>query len=270
MKKIKIYSPAKINLNLKVLKFDNNSHKHKLKSKVSILKLCDEIQITKSKSLDIKYFDIKKKIYFSGDIIKKTISYFDNKYKKNSYFKIIVKKNIPVGYGLGGGSSNAATILKFLYDYHNINPKYFWDDAPNIGSDVLLFINQHPKIIDGLKSIKLINVNKPRWKKIFIIIPTQKNLTKEIFLNFKKKEYTHLDIKSNNDLIFSSRALNKEFTLIYDYLCYFRNKFKQFDMSGSGSSIFLSFKSAHIEKSIINEIHVKFPLLRIEKSYYFS
>jgi 4-diphosphocytidyl-2-C-methyl-D-erythritol kinase len=270
LKKVKIYSPAKINLNLKVLNFDANFRKHKLKSKVSLLKLSDEIQIMKSKSLNIKYYDYKKKINLSGDIIKKTISYFDGKYKKKSLFNIDIKKKIPIGYGLGGGSSNAATTLKFLYSYHNINPQYFWEDAPNIGSDVLLFINQYPKMIDGLKNIKIIKVQKPRWKKIFIIIPSKKNLTKEVFLNFKKKEYTHSNISTKNDLTFSSKALNKEFSLIYDYLCNFKSDFKLFDMSGSGSSIFLSFKSAHVEKSIINDIHEKFPLLRIEKSYYFG
>ena len=63
MNKIQIYSPAKINLNLKVIKFDNNSRKHKLKSRVSILKLCDVIQIIKSKSLNIKYHKLNKTIY---------------------------------------------------------------------------------------------------------------------------------------------------------------------------------------------------------------
>ena len=270
MKKIKIYSRSKINLNLKVLNFDDNFRKHKLKSKVSILKLCDEIEIIKSKSLNINYYDLKKKIYLNNDIIKKTVSYFDNKYKKKSYFNITVKKTIPVGYGLGGGSSNAASILKFLYSYHKINSKNFYEDAPNIGSDVLLFINQYPKMIDGLKNIKKIDIPKPTWKKIFLIIPTQKNLTKEVFLNFQKKDFIHTKIKTENDLTLSSKALNKEFTLIYDYLCLFRGRFKLFDMSGSGSSIFVSFKSSHVEKSIINDIHKKFPLVRIEKSYYFG
>lgn len=270
MNKIQIYSPAKINLNLKVIKFDNNSRKHKLKSRVSILKLCDVIQIIKSKSLNIKYHKLNKKIYLADDIIKKTISYFDKKYKKKSSFNINVEKKIPVGYGLGGGSSNAASILKFLYSYYKINPNNFWIDAPNIGSDVLLFIDQNPKMIDGIKSIKRIKPSKPRWKKIFIIIPNQKNLTKDIFLNFKKKQYHHTNIKTKNDLTYSSRALNPEFTRIYDFLCNFRDDFKLFDMSGSGSSIFVSFKSPYVEKSIIHNIHEKFPLLRIEKSYYFS
>ena len=92
----------------------------------------------------------------------------------------------------------------------------------------------------------------------------------EIFSNFKKKQYLHTNIKTKNDLTYSSRALNPEFSKIYDFLCCFRNDFKLFDMSGSGSSIFVSFKSSYVEKSIIHNIHEKFPLLRIEKSYYFS
>ena len=37
----------------------------------------------------------------------------------------MIHKNIPIGYGLGGGSSNAASILKFLYKYHQIKSNNF-------------------------------------------------------------------------------------------------------------------------------------------------
>ena len=54
------------------------------------------------------------KIFVKNDIIKKTIKYFDKKYNKKSKFNILVDKKIPIGYGIGGGSSNAASILKYL------------------------------------------------------------------------------------------------------------------------------------------------------------
>ena len=83
MNKVQINSPAKINLNLKVIKFDNDSRKHKLKSRVSILKLCDVIQIIKSESLNIKYHKLNKTIYLADDIIKKQYLILIKNIKKN-------------------------------------------------------------------------------------------------------------------------------------------------------------------------------------------
>ena len=122
MKTHKLISPAKINLNLKVINFDKELKKHKLSSKVAIIKLHDVIEINQSNDLKVVYRDKnRKKIIIKNDLVKKTIKYFDKKYQKKSKFNILVKKQIPVGYGIGGGSSNAASILKFLYKFHEIN-----------------------------------------------------------------------------------------------------------------------------------------------------
>ena len=51
MKIHKLISPAKINLNLKVIKFDKNLQKHKLSSQVAIIKLHDVIEIKPSNDL---------------------------------------------------------------------------------------------------------------------------------------------------------------------------------------------------------------------------
>ena len=207
-----------------------------------------------------------------NDLVKKTIKYFDKKYQKKSKFNILVKKQIPIGYGIGGGSSNAASILKFLYKFHEINPKNFFDDAPELGSDVLLFYNQTPKIIDGIKSYKILNKNKPRWRKIYLIFPRTKNLTASIFLYFRKN-FINKKITKNpfrNDLLGSSLAINSEFFDIYSLLLSEKKKFSFFGMSGSGSSIFFNFDKISSERTMIQLIKQKFPLVRIEKSYYFG
>ena len=107
MKTTLLTSPAKINLTLKVLNYDKLLSKHKISSKVYLLKLSDTIKVSKSKNLSIKYYINKKKIIVQNDIIKKTILYFDKKYGTNSKFEISINKMIPIGYGLGGGFSGA-------------------------------------------------------------------------------------------------------------------------------------------------------------------
>ncbi len=273
MKIHKLISPAKINLNLKVIKFDKNLQKHKLSSQIAIIKLHDVIEIKPSNDLSIIYRDTnKKKIFVKNDIIKKTIKYFDKKYKKKSKFNILVDKKIPIGYGIGGGSSNAASILKYLYKFYKINPQNFFDDAPELGSDVLLFFNQTPKIIDGIKSYRILNKNTARWKKIYLIFPRTKNLTASIFSHFRKNSISEKTTKNSfrNDLLKSSLAVNPEFFDIYSLMISEKKKFSFFGMSGSGSSIFFNFDKISSERSVIQLIKQKFPLVRIEKSYYFG
>ena len=273
MKIHKLISPAKINLNLKVIKFDKKLQKHKLSSQIAIIKLHDVIEIKPSNDLSVIYRDTnKKKIFVKNDIIKKTIKYFDKKYKKKSKFNILVDKKIPIGYGIGGGSSNAASILKYLYKFYKINPQNFFDDAPELGSDVLLFFNQTPKIIDGIKSYKILNKNTARWKKIYLIFPRTKNLTASIFSHFRKNSISEKTTKNpfRNDLLKSSLAVNPEFFDIYSLMLSEKKKFSFFGMSGSGSSIFFNFDKISSERSVIQLIKQKFPLVRIEKSYYFG
>ena len=273
MKIHKLISPAKINLNLKVIKFDKKLKKHKLSSQIAIIKLHDVIEIKPSNDLSIIYRDTnKKKIFVKNDIIKKTIKYFDKKYKKKSKFNILVDKKIPIGYGIGGGSSNAASILKYLYKFYKINPQNFFDDAPELGSDVLLFFNQTPKIIDGIKSYRILNKNTARWKKIYLIFPRTKNLTASIFSHFRKNSISEKTTKNpfRNDLLKSSLAVNPEFFDIYSLMLSEKKKFSFFGMSGSGSSIFFNFDKISSERSVIQLIKQKFPLVRIEKSYYFG
>ena len=272
MKIHKLISPAKINLNLKVIKFDKKLQKHELSSQIAIIKLHDVIEIKQSNNLSVIYRDNKKKIFVKNDIIKKTIKYFDKKYDKKSKFNILIDKKIPIGYGIGGGSSNAASILKYLYKFYKINPKNFFDDAPELGSDVLLFFNQTPKIIDGIKSYRILNKYKARWKKIYLIFPRTKNLTASIFSHFQKHSISEKTTKNpfRNDLLRSSIAVNPEFFDIYSLMLSEKKKFSFFGMSGSGSSIFFKFDKISSERSVIQLIKQKFPLVRIEKSYYFG
>ena len=109
------------------------------------------------------------------------------------------------------------------------------------------------------------------WKKIFIILPLKKNLTKNIYNHFKNYN-TQINSKHNsqNNLTRSSMILNQEFKEIFMYLSSFRRDFLKFGMSGSGSSIFLSFKEISKERQILRNINKFYPLVRIEKSLYFG
>ena len=103
-------SPAKINLFLDVLSKENDGF-HNIKSILTLIDLHDEIIIKESASLNINFSG-----EFSNEINQNNIQIlFDFLIKKNfiksDKYSINITKNIPVGAGLGGGSSNIAAIL---------------------------------------------------------------------------------------------------------------------------------------------------------------
>ena len=71
MKINKLTSYAKINLDLKIKYYDKIIKKHKISSKVVLLKLNDLIKVSNSTKLQITYYDQNKKIIkLKNDIIK--------------------------------------------------------------------------------------------------------------------------------------------------------------------------------------------------------
>ena len=117
MKNFKIKSYCKINLFLRIIKKLKNNY-HNITSLITFCDLHDVISISKTKKL-------KDEIGFSGKFKKginkksNTVTKLLNLLRKDKLlekqtFKINIQKNIPHGSGLGGGSSNAASLLNYF------------------------------------------------------------------------------------------------------------------------------------------------------------
>ena len=107
---------SKINLSLNI-NSKEKSGLHEIQSHFCLINLFDKINI-------IKRQEKKDKIVFKGPFVK-NIKKSDNSISNilkllrslkliSSYYSVSITKNIPVFSGLGGGTSNAAFILKFL------------------------------------------------------------------------------------------------------------------------------------------------------------
>ena len=119
----KLNSWAKINLSLNVIKRLPNDY-HQIESLVTFIEFSDEIKIKIIKKT-------KHNISFSGKFSKgiskeNTIVRLLNllereKLIKEKKFEIKITKNIPQKSGMGGGSMNASSILKYLKEKKIIN-----------------------------------------------------------------------------------------------------------------------------------------------------
>ena len=145
----KIKSYAKLNLSLNIT--GKNSSYHNIESIVAFVDLYDLIMI---KKINLNKHIISFEGKFGENIGKEnTVSKLlklleKKKLLKNMKFRIKINKRIPNKSGLGGGSMNAANILKFFVRRKIIktSKKELNLIAKLIGSDVIL----------GLKSINSI------------------------------------------------------------------------------------------------------------------
>ena len=134
-----IKSHAKLNLFLHVNGKRKDSY-HNLDSLIAFCNdLYDEISIDPINSIQdqIEFTGLySASIHQDDNLLTKSLEEFFSGERKQ-YFSIKIKKNIPVGAGLGGGSSNAAALFRYLNNNFTYSGKLRLLNSLNkIGSDV--------------------------------------------------------------------------------------------------------------------------------------
>ena len=126
-------------------------------------------------------------------------------------FSIFLKKNIPIGSGLGGGSSNAATTLKALNSLWSLNysNKKLLKFAKKIGADVSFFIDGGIQKVEGIGDI-LFPIKTTVFNNNFflLIIPNFSISTNWAYSKIKK----YLSLQ-NNSAKFSTLDLSRNLKL---------------------------------------------------------
>ena len=252
----KLKSWAKVNLSLNVIKRLPSNH-HKIESLITFVQFSDEIKI---KSID----EAKHKISFSGKFSKgigtkntviKLLNLLEKKKLiKNKKFEIKVTKNIPQKSGMGGGSMNAACILKYLIKKKivNISAKKANEIAYEVGADVVLGLEKKNSIL--LKNGKTVRLNNKLNFYVLIAMPKFGCSTKNIFsrvVKFSKPMY----FKGNkaffkiNNLVQSKNDLENIVFKKYSKIKSLKHFLSSLPnavfarMTGSGSAVVAYFKS---------------------------
>jgi len=268
-----IKSYSKINLFLKVLK-KNNKGLHNIQSATILVDLHDEISIKKiKKKKNIVEFNspFKNNINISTNTVSKALSILrDKKFiDPKKRYKVIINKKIPVFGGLGGGTGNAMTVIKYFLK-NKINTKLLEIFENKIGSDLRLFFYNH-SFQENLKKIKIF---KKKYKFYFLLVyPYIKSSTKEVYSKVKifnsplkidpskiisKDKYNKFLINESNDLQKIVEKKHKKIKIIINLIRNQKNCFFS-RMTGSGSVCFGTFsnrKSASLAAKVLKK---KFP-----------
>ena len=263
MKKIKSY--AKINLFLKVTKQLKNFYK--LHSLIVQINLYDEILIKENtKKKNIIFFLGQYKANTQNNTVINLLKLMKKKFSSLRYknFDIYIKKNIPNGSGLGGASSNAATVFNFIKRKYKlkISNKESRKLLAKIGKDCPLFLNQKVKLIkssgekftefkDNPKlNMLLIYPNLAlSTKKVFNKLKKISNISLKGSINFNdKKKLLEVCKNYGNDLLNPAIQIEPRLKTIIDLIDKIDDS-NFYSMTGSGSGFFLIFSK---KKSLLN------------------
>ena len=202
MNLIKFKSFAKINLSLNIIKRLSNNY-HKVESLVTFINLSDSIYIKliKNKKHNIFFSGKFSKNISKNNTVAKLLRLLDkNNLLNNKKFQIKIIKNIPLKSGMGGGSMNAASLLKYFFQKKliKISGKEMHEIAYSIGSDVALGLEKKNTILFANNSLKKLDF-KTRIH-ILLVKPNINYSTK--FIYSKVKKYSKQQYKTKNKRVF--------------------------------------------------------------------
>ena len=269
---VKIKSNAKINLALNVV--GKSSKLHKIESLIAFIELHDLILIKRirSKNHRIVFNGKFSKNISSSNTISKLLKLLERKKLIHQKYFIKVTKNIPQKSGLGGGSMNAANILRYFIRRKIIksNTKQISKIAEYVGSDVILGLDSTNSILNSKKKIKRYR----NCRKLFTLVvkPTFGCSTKEIyscvkkfdkvkFYNPQKKMFNFNYLKKANNSL--EKIASKKYPTLIKVKTYLRNLEKPIfvRMSGSGSAFiayYASKRQCDMAQKQFNKDHKKY------------
>ncbi|MCP5493503.1 MAG: 4-(cytidine 5'-diphospho)-2-C-methyl-D-erythritol kinase [Leptospiraceae bacterium] len=292
-------SKAKINLGLKVL-FKRPDNYHEINSIMLKINWGDDILF---EPIETKKFELisqnelqndRKKLYnevseigdYTKNILYKTYTLSKTENSKVPGVRIHLTKRIPPGGGLGGGSSNAASLLSFLFAKPDLNTSMnLVEIASKVGADVPFFLKEGSAIASGIGEI-LDDIEISQGYGV-LAIPTFTINTAESFKNLnltlqnnptpnmcnilsddlklllKNADWAELKDKLVND--FESYAFR-----IYPKLKSLKEDFNSLgcsyaSMTGTGSCIYGLVKDFEAQKEVYDSMVLKYPFYQFIK-----
>ena len=262
-----IESNAKINLAL-YINHQRSDGYHDISTLMQEIDLSDEISISKNNhsKINIQSKGIPTPID-STNLCYIAAKLFLNAFNIKSGIDITINKKIPIGAGLGGGSSNAISTIKALIKIFKVNMDYndFFSMSSRIGADVPFFIRGGLQVGDGIGE-KLTQIKGCMPGIYLLVVPnlyidtswaysqfkngldsSESSINFASLLNKKTTSFNELKLIEND---FESIVIPTypEIGEIKEKLCAFGAQYAS--LSGSGSTVFGIFNDeASLEKA---------------------
>jgi 4-diphosphocytidyl-2-C-methyl-D-erythritol kinase len=181
-----VRAPAKINLSLLIADKRPEGY-HNLETLMAKIAFYDEIFLEKNDVAELKLIcrglwspeGKENLVYKAAELFYKTIG-------KQPDVKITLTKNIPAGSGLGGASSDAASVILALNKLHNqvLPESKLYELCAQLGSDVSFFLGGPLSLCTG-RGEKVEKIDKKLDFLLLLILPNINVSTKRVYEAYK-------------------------------------------------------------------------------------
>ncbi|MBY0244806.1 MAG: 4-(cytidine 5'-diphospho)-2-C-methyl-D-erythritol kinase [Sphingobacteriaceae bacterium] len=245
------FSNAKINLGLNIIDKRADGY-HNLETIFYPIKIHDVIELIDSDILSCEISGISIPGSTDDNLCIKAYKLLQNDFNLPNQ-KIILLKNTPIGAGLGGGSANAAFLIKLINTKFNLDlsTEKMQNYARTLGSDCAFFIENKPVFaFNKGDEFEAIEIDLSKYH-IVLVKPNLHVSTAQAYAHVSPKkplnslqELIKLPIEEwknciYNDFENSIFSQYPEIAAIKDYLYKSGAIFAQ--MSGSGSTVYAIF-----------------------------
>lgn len=151
MNELKLFAPAKINLSLKVIGRREDGY-HELETLIVPLSIGDSLHIQEAPSGFEGTCPSPQVPMGEGSLLERAFRYASAKlaYKRGLFVQLM--KEIPIGAGLGGGSSDAAIVMRTVetLSRKRLDLKLYPEIAGQLGADIPFFLAGSPSWVTGI------------------------------------------------------------------------------------------------------------------------
>lgn len=246
---------AKINIGLNIVEKRADGY-HNLETCFAPIGWCDVLEVVESDKLEFKSFGLPIEGVIENNLCVKAYQMLKNDFDLPPV-KIVLQKNIPMGGGLGGGSSDAAFTLKLLNEKFNLSlgTDELKPYAEKLGSDCAFFLMNKPSM--GFEKGNVLKEIPLDLSDYFLVVvnpglhvstqlayslvkPKKPSLAlEELLMNRPVEEWKDCVVNDFEPSVFSAfPAIEQLKQQFYEQGAVYAQ------MSGSGSSVFGIFKSS--------------------------
>ncbi len=182
--------------------------------------------------------------------------------------KITIEKRIPTGGGLGGGSSNAGTVLRHLVAGGFVDKHEAQRMAPQLGADVPFFLDPKPSFVSGIgEKIESLSIPEKGMGQLWfaIVFLPRPIVTAEVFKRFRESGKTFSPergkVEGLNDIFRLAKndlepVAIQQYPLIQEAITMLKSTECLFaGMSGSGSSCYAIYASQQQQEKSSKAVH---------------
>ena len=281
MRSLLLKSYAKINICLNVVGKRDDGY-HELDMIILPLEMHDSILFSELKNAKDHFVTIDD---FSLGLIQYNVATsaldkMQSMYKFYNKFRVTIHKVIPMQSGLGGGSSNAATVINAANSYLKLNLPYeeLVSVATGLGADIPFFLTNKPARCRGIgEKIDFVEVKNDYY--VLIVKPDQGCSTQGVYEVSDKMELEMGDVEKvktaletgDDELLANSifNALEKPAISLVPEIQVIKDKLRMAGlnivlMTGSGSAVFAMSTNKKLIKSVAKQLEDQY-LVEITK-----